>query len=270
MASAIGCWRSRSGGFQSVGSSTTRPHCAEVAWPAKLLYSTWDRKTDWAGSVSWMGSLVQHGQDPSGHLSRRNRYYDPATGRFTQEDPIGLGGGVNLYGFAYGDPVGYGDPFGLAACFDSKGNKIPCAEPAGGPKVPLPRGRNQPAGVPNRWKPVPGGGRSTKWVPVYPVPSPGDRRQPGASWDPEGHWDVDGLPGAGGRKRYDDHGVEVDHNGQPVPQPAAPGPPQPSKFERAIEWLNDRLDDVKRAISELPSPVPLLPGGFPAPIPMVP
>ena len=60
-----------------------------------------------------MGSLVQHGRDPSGHLYRRNRYYDPATGRFTQEDPIGLGGGVNLYGFADGDPVTYGDPFGF-------------------------------------------------------------------------------------------------------------------------------------------------------------
>lgn len=46
----------------------------------------------------------------------RNRYYDPAAGRFTQEDPIGLAGGMNLYGFAGGDPVNYSDPFGLAPC----------------------------------------------------------------------------------------------------------------------------------------------------------
>ena len=46
-------------------------------------------------------------------LYRRNRYYDPAAGRFTQEDPIGLAGGLNLYGFAGGDPVNYSDPFGL-------------------------------------------------------------------------------------------------------------------------------------------------------------
>jgi hypothetical protein len=31
----------------------------------------------------------------------------------TQEDPIGLAGGLNLYGFANGDPVNFSDPFGL-------------------------------------------------------------------------------------------------------------------------------------------------------------
>ena len=31
----------------------------------------------------------------------------------TQEDPIGLAGGLNLYGFAAGDPVNFSDPFGL-------------------------------------------------------------------------------------------------------------------------------------------------------------
>jgi RHS repeat-associated protein len=42
----------------------------------------------------------------------RNRYYDAKTGRFTQLDPIGLGGGLNLYGFGSADPVSYSDPFG--------------------------------------------------------------------------------------------------------------------------------------------------------------
>jgi RHS repeat-associated protein len=54
-------------------------------------------------------------ENGTGTLYRRNRYLDPATGRVTLEDPIGLAGGVNLYGFADGDPVNYSDPFGLCA-----------------------------------------------------------------------------------------------------------------------------------------------------------
>ena len=35
---------------------------------------------------------------------------------FTQEDPIGLAGGLNLYGYGDGDPVNNSDPFGLSSC----------------------------------------------------------------------------------------------------------------------------------------------------------
>ena len=64
-------------------------------------------------AVDWYGSLVWAQQDASGYQYKRNRYYDPTSGRFTQEDPIGLAGGLNLYGFAGGDPVNFSDPFGL-------------------------------------------------------------------------------------------------------------------------------------------------------------
>ncbi len=63
--------------------------------------------------ASWMGSLLQSKLDGAGTLYRRARVYDPTTGRFTQEDPIGLAGGLNSYRFANGDPVNYSDPFGL-------------------------------------------------------------------------------------------------------------------------------------------------------------
>ncbi|MGH9259356.1 MAG: hypothetical protein ACRD08_05560, partial [Acidimicrobiales bacterium] len=39
-------------------------------------------------------------------------------GSLTQEDPIGLAGGLNLYGFASGDPVTFSDPFGLCPPVD--------------------------------------------------------------------------------------------------------------------------------------------------------
>lgn len=61
----------------------------------------------------WHGTLVEDKADDAGTLYRRERYYEPTTGRFTQEDPIGLAGGMNLYGFASGDPVNFADPFGL-------------------------------------------------------------------------------------------------------------------------------------------------------------
>jgi RHS repeat-associated protein len=62
---------------------------------------------------SWQGTLLEEKRDMSGSLFRRGRYVDPASGRFTQEDPIGLAGGMNLYGFANSDPVNFSDPLGL-------------------------------------------------------------------------------------------------------------------------------------------------------------
>jgi RHS repeat-associated protein len=70
---------------------------------------------DRAKFVPWefQGTLIVDKEDGARTFYRRNRVYDPATGRFTQEDPIGLFGGMNLYGFAAGDPVNFSDPFGL-------------------------------------------------------------------------------------------------------------------------------------------------------------
>lgn len=83
--------------------------CVQVRWPF-----------GWTATAQkayvrdlWHGSLLESKRDGSGLLFRRNRYVDPASGRFTQEDPIGLAGGLNLYGFAAGDPISFGDPFGL-------------------------------------------------------------------------------------------------------------------------------------------------------------
>jgi RHS repeat-associated protein len=44
----------------------------------------------------------------------RARYYDPATGRFLSEDPIGFRGGLNLYRYVKNQPTRYVDPTGKA------------------------------------------------------------------------------------------------------------------------------------------------------------
>jgi RHS repeat-associated protein len=51
---------------------------------------------------------------PSGLYLTWFRAYDAQTGRWLSRDPIGENGGVNLYGYVGGDPVGFIDPLGLA------------------------------------------------------------------------------------------------------------------------------------------------------------
>ena len=43
----------------------------------------------------------------------RHRVYDQQTGRWLQEDPLGIAGGLNLYQFNGSNPTVYSDPFGL-------------------------------------------------------------------------------------------------------------------------------------------------------------
>ena len=46
------------------------------------------------------------------------RYYDPATGRWLNRDPIGYDGGLNLYGYVENNPVIQADPSGLATLWE--------------------------------------------------------------------------------------------------------------------------------------------------------
>ncbi|MBS8268081.1 hypothetical protein DYI26_04940 [Halomonas litopenaei] len=55
----------------------------------------------------------QYLDEETGLHYNRHRYYDPETGRFTTQDPIGLAGGENLYMYAP-NPTGWVDPLGLS------------------------------------------------------------------------------------------------------------------------------------------------------------
>lgn len=51
-------------------------------------------------------------QDTASLYYYRHRYYSPLTGRFLSEDPVGLAGGINLYGYVGGNPISRIDPSG--------------------------------------------------------------------------------------------------------------------------------------------------------------
>ena len=55
----------------------------------------------------------QYHDEETGLHYNRFRYHDPAVGRFTTQDPIGLMGGENLYQYAP-NPTGWVDPLGLS------------------------------------------------------------------------------------------------------------------------------------------------------------
>ncbi len=46
---------------------------------------------------------------------RSMRFYEPRTGRYITSEPIGLGGGMNTYLYANGNPTNNADEFGLLA-----------------------------------------------------------------------------------------------------------------------------------------------------------
>ncbi|MDP2827731.1 MAG: RHS repeat-associated core domain-containing protein, partial [Sulfuricellaceae bacterium] len=49
----------------------------------------------------------------SGLHYNHHRYYSPKLGRYMSADPIGLAGGLNLFGYAKQNPLRYVDPLGL-------------------------------------------------------------------------------------------------------------------------------------------------------------
>jgi len=110
-------------------------HCAANGTP-ELLTGVEGQKT-WEGINSPWGKLLRESNQrvpgynqnlrmQGQYMDRETglhynlfRYYDPDSGRFTQQDPIGLAGGINLYQYAP-NALGWVDPWGLSRCSSNK------------------------------------------------------------------------------------------------------------------------------------------------------
>ncbi|HFL5761928.1 TPA: RHS repeat domain-containing protein, partial [Stenotrophomonas maltophilia] len=66
----------------------------------------------------------QQATDVSGLFYNYQREYDPAVGRYSQSDPIGLAAGPNTFGYVMGNPMSWIDPEGLEV--------LVCSQPAFG------------------------------------------------------------------------------------------------------------------------------------------
>jgi RHS repeat-associated protein len=81
------------------------------ATEATQRFDAWGNKTVGAGTIPLYGYTGRE-PDATGLTYYRARYYDPTVGRFTQRDPIGLSGGINLYAYVNNNPVNATDPSG--------------------------------------------------------------------------------------------------------------------------------------------------------------
>jgi len=79
-------------------------------------YKAWGRifKLDHAAIHQPLRFQGQYHDEETGLHYNRHRFYDPDSGRYLTQDPIGLAGGVNVYGYVRGNPLNRTDPLGLA------------------------------------------------------------------------------------------------------------------------------------------------------------
>jgi RHS repeat-associated protein len=81
---------------------------------ARYAYDPWGRRTKLSGDLEAdFGFTGHYFHAPSGLHLALYRAYDADLGRWISRDPIGEGGGLNLYGYVYENPINATDLLGL-------------------------------------------------------------------------------------------------------------------------------------------------------------
>lgn len=91
----------------------------------------WGRTAADTGVITRYRMAGREYDQESGLYYMRARYYDPETGRFLSEDPIGIAGGLNLYAYSGNDPVNNRDPSGMAMEVPDPGYYAALSHPSG-------------------------------------------------------------------------------------------------------------------------------------------
>jgi RHS repeat-associated protein len=97
------------------GALTQAGGCVALKWPGETISVGYQQPVTNVGVSDWWGTLIAGNVMETGMIDFRARQFDPATGTFLQEDPLGVAGGANTYAFGGGDPVNRRDPSGMLA-----------------------------------------------------------------------------------------------------------------------------------------------------------
>lgn len=124
-------------------------HTGQIDEPLAVTNSSqalvWNAYIDPYGTANFIGAPTetldmrlpgQSVQAETNNLSQNGwRDYDPSLGRYVEADPMGLGGGQNVYGYVDADPLNNTDPLGFAGY---------CQSPAQCPRPPSPPAQSNP------------------------------------------------------------------------------------------------------------------------------
>lgn len=107
--------------YTAFGEAVQPPQVADPGGNRYGYCGAWGYESDWSGDLhaaslwgeGFDSPCGEFGGDAAGLVHVGARWYEPATGQFIQRDPIGIRGGLNVYGYAGNDPVLYNDPTGF-------------------------------------------------------------------------------------------------------------------------------------------------------------